>query len=296
MNRHTPDLSGKTAVVTGGGSGIGAGIARTFGALGANLVIGDIEMETAGQVAAELEGAGYPTLLVQVDVQEAEQVDVLIEEGVARFGGIDVLVNSAGVGTLSSIVDMLEEEWDWVLGVNLKGTFLCTRAVARWWLQNGRRGKIVNISSINEAVPLAGEAHYCASKGGVMMFTRSAALELAPYGIHVNAIAPAMIQTPMIEEVTVIPELHAAHLKQVPFGRFGTPEDVAKVAAFLASPWSDWITGASIPVDGGMHLIGEESYLWAIERAMRHHDQIPKVPMCWPPGALKEIGSKEERE
>ena len=296
MDGHTPDLSGKTAVVTGGGSGIGAGIARTFGALGANLVIGDIEMETAGQVAAELEGAGYPTLLVEVDVQEAKQVDALIEEAVARFGGVDVLVNSAGVGTLSSIVDMLEEEWDWVLGVNLKGTFLCTRAVARWWLQNGRRGKIVNLSSINEAVPLAGEAHYCASKGGVMMFTRSAALELAPYGIHVNAIAPAMIQTPMIEEVTVIPELHAAHLKQVPFGRFGTPEDVAKVAAFLASPWSDWITGASIPVDGGMHLIGEESYLWAIERAMRHHDQIPKVPMCWPPGALGEKEKEEESE
>ncbi|UCC65509.1 MAG: glucose 1-dehydrogenase [Anaerolineae bacterium] len=296
MDGHTPDLSGKTAVVTGGGSGIGAGIVRAFGALGANLVIGDIEMETAGQVAAELEGAGYPTLLVQVDVQEAGQVGALIEEAVARFGGVDVLVNSAGVGTLSSIVDMLEEEWDWVLGVNLKGTFLCTRAVARWWLQNGRRGMVVNLSSINEAVPLAGEAHYCASKGGVMMFTRSAALELAPYGIHVNAIAPAMIQTPMIEEVTVIPELHAAHLKQVPFGRFGTPEDVAKVAAFLASPWSDWITGASIPVDGGMHLIGEESYLWAIERAMRHHAQIPKVPMCWPPGALEETGSKEERE
>jgi len=122
----------------------------------------------------------------------------------------------------------------------------------------------------------------------VMMFTRSAALELAPYGIHVNALAPAMIETPMIEEVIVVPELRAAHQKQVPLGRFGKPENVAKVAAFLASPWSDWITGASIPVDGGMHLIGEESYIWAIERAMGHHDQIPKVPVCWPPGALEE--------
>jgi NAD(P)-dependent dehydrogenase (short-subunit alcohol dehydrogenase family) len=239
-------LSGKTAIITGGGSGIGAGIARTFGALGANLVIGDIEMETANPVAAELEQAGYPVLLCQVDVQDAKQVEALVEGAVTRFGGVDILVNSAGVGTLSSIVDMLEEEWDWVLGVNLKGTFLCTRAVARWWLGNDRRGKIINLSSINEAVPLAGEAHYCASKGGVMMFTRATALELAPYGIHVNAIAPAMIDTPMIEEVSVIPELHAAHLKQVPFGRFGKPGDVAKVAAFLASPWSDWITGASL--------------------------------------------------
>ncbi|MBL7183365.1 MAG: 3-oxoacyl-ACP reductase FabG [Anaerolineae bacterium] len=294
MAENTIDLSGKTAIITGGGSGIGAGIALMFGALGANLVIGDVEMETAEEVAAELEQAGYPVLLIQVDVQDAERVDALVEQAVARFGGVDILVNSAGVGTLSSIVDMLEEEWDWVLGVNLKGTFLCTRAVARWWLQNGRRGKIINLSSINEAVPLAGESHYCASKGGVMMFTRSAALELAPHGIHVNAIAPAMIETPMIEEVIVVPELRAAHQKQVPFGRFGQPEDVAKVAAFLVSPWADWITGASIPVDGGMHLIGEESYIWAIERAMGHHGQIPKVPMCWPPGALEEESKKEE--
>jgi NAD(P)-dependent dehydrogenase (short-subunit alcohol dehydrogenase family) len=293
MIEKTIDLSGKTAVITGGGSGIGAGIARAFGALGANLVIGDVELETAEEVAAELEQTGYPVLLVAVDVQDAEQVDALVEQAVARFGGIDLLINSAGVGTVSTIVDMLEEEWDWVLGVNLKGTFLCTRAVARWWLQNGRRGKIINLSSINEAVPLAGESHYCASKGGVMMFTRAAALELAPHGIHVNAIAPGMIETPMTEEVAVIPELHAAHMKQVPFGRFGKPEDVAKVAAFLASPWSDWITGASIHVDGGMHLVGEESYVWAIERAMGHHDRIPPVPMCWPPSALEE-GSEEE--
>ncbi len=288
MTEAKLDLSNRIAIITGGGSGIGAGIARLYGALGANLVIADVEMETAEEVAAELEGLGYPVLLVAVDVQDAEQVEALVYRTVERFGGVDVLVNSAGVGTLSTIVDMLEEEWDWVLGVNLKGTFLCTRAVVRWWLKHGRRGKIINLSSINERVPLAGEAHYCASKGGVMMFTRAAALELAPHGIQVNAIAPGMIETPMTEEVSVVPELHAAHLKQVPFGRFGRPEDVARVAAFLASEWSGWITGASLPVDGGMHLVGEESYLWAFERAMGHHDQIPKVPMCWPPGALEE--------
>ena len=296
MTGWTIDLNGQTAIITGGGSGIGAGIARTFGVLGAGLTIGDVEMETASEVVAELEEAGYPVLLVEVDVQDAKQVEALIEQAVARFGGVDILVNSAGVGTVSTIADMLEEEWDWVLGVNLKGTFLCTRAVVRWWLENGRRGRIINLCSINERVPLAGEAHYCASKGGVMMFTRSAALELAPHGIHVNAIAPGMIETPMTEEVSVIPELRAAHLKQVPQGRFGKPEDVAKVAAFLASPWSDWITGASIPVDGGMHLVGEESYIWAIERAMGHHNQIPKAPMCWPPGALEDGEDENEEE
>jgi NAD(P)-dependent dehydrogenase (short-subunit alcohol dehydrogenase family) len=294
MGQGQIDLSDKTAIITGGGSGIGAGIARTFGTLGANVVIADVEMETAEEIAAELQSVGYPVLLVQVDVQDAGQVEALVEQAVGRFGGVDILVNSAGVATLSSIVDLLEEEWDWVLGVNLKGTFLCTRAVVRWWIQEKRGGKIINLSSINERVPLIGEAHYCASKGGVMMFTRSAALELAPYGIQVNAIAPGMIETPMTEEVTVIPELHAAHMKQVPFGRFGLPEDVARVAAFLASPWAGWITGASIPVDGGMHLIGEESYLWAIERVMGHHDQIPKVPMCWPPGAMEGESEKEE--
>lgn len=287
------DLSGKTAIITGGGSGIGAGIAQTFAGLGANLVIADVELETAEGVVAALEDGGYPVLLVGLDVQDAGQVAAMVDAAVARFGGIDILVNSAGVGTLSSIVDMLEEEWDWVLGVNLKGVFLCTRAIARWWLKEDRGGKIINLSSINERVPLVGESHYCASKGGVMMFTRSAALELAPYGIQVNAIAPAMIQTPMIEELTAIPELHAAHIKQVPFGRFGTPDDVARVAAFLASPWADWITGASIPVDGGMHLVGEESYLWAVERAMGHHDQIPRAPMCWPPGKAGDGGQVE---
>jgi NAD(P)-dependent dehydrogenase (short-subunit alcohol dehydrogenase family) len=289
MLEGTIGLQGKTAIITGGGSGIGAGIARLFGTLGANIVLGDVEPETAGEISCELGEMGYPVLVVEVDVREAEQVDALVEKTVERFGGVDVLVNSAGVGTLSSIVDMIDEEWDWVLGVNLKGTFLCTRAVARWWIKTGNRGKIINLSSINERVPLAGEAHYCASKGGVMMFTRSAALELAPHGIHVNAIAPAMIQTPLTEELNVIPELHAAHLKQVPFGRMGQPEDVACVAAFLASPWSDWITGASVPADGGMHLVGEESYLWAVERAMGHHDQIPEVPMCWPAGGPGDV-------
>jgi 3-oxoacyl-[acyl-carrier protein] reductase len=287
MTEGSIDLDGTTAIITGGGSGIGAGIARMFGALGASLTIADVEMETAEEVAAELEAAGYPVLLTQTDVQDAAQVEAMVAATLERFGAIDTLVNSAGVGTLSSIVEMLEEEWDWVMGVNLKGTFLCTRAAVRWWLEVERPGRIINLSSINERVPLAGESHYCASKAGVMMFTRAAALELAPYGIQINAIAPAMIATPMTEEVRVVPELHEAHMKQVPLGRFGQPEDVAKVAAFLASPWSGWITGASLPVDGGMHLVGEESYLWAIERAMGHHDQIPKTPLCWPPGALQ---------
>jgi len=284
------DLSGKVAIVTGGASGIGRGIAEMFARLGAAVTVADIDLAAADKLVSELQVAGYPALAVEVDVQNAEAVDDMLARTVERFGGVDILVNSAGVGTESPIVEMLEEEWDWVLGVNLKGTFLCTRAVAKWWIEHNRRGKIINLSSINETVPLAGEAHYCASKGGVMMFTRAAALELAPYGIHVNALAPGMIETPLTEEITLIPELRQMHVKQIPFGRFGQPEDVARAAAFLASEWSDWVTGHSLFVDGGMHLIGEESYLWATERAMMHHDRIPKVSMCWPPGALEQTG------
>ena len=282
------NLAHKVAIVTGGASGIGRAIARQFAALGASVVVADIALEGAQAVAAEIAAAGGQALAVEVDVAQAEAVENMLQATLERFGQVDLLVNSAGVGTLSSIVEMTEEEWDWVLNVNLKGTFLCTRAVARWLIENKRKGKIINLSSINETVPLAGEVHYSASKGGVMMLTRAAALELAPYGIHVNAIAPGMIETALTEEVSQIPELRAAHLKQIPFGRFGQPEDVAKVAAFLASAWSDWVTGHSLAVDGGMHLVGEESYLWAVERAMRHHDSIPKVPVCWPAGEIRD--------
>jgi NAD(P)-dependent dehydrogenase (short-subunit alcohol dehydrogenase family) len=282
------DLTGKVALVTGGGSGIGQGIARMFASLGASVAVADLDLSGAESTAHALEAEGHPALALEVDVQTADSVDAMVTRTIESLGGLDILVNSAGVGSESMIVDMLEEEWDWVLGVNLKGTFLCTRAAARWWIAQKRPGKIINLSSINETVPLAGEVHYCASKGGVMMFTRAAALELAPYRIHVNALAPGMIETPLTEEVTQIPELRRMHLKQVPFGRFGQPEDVARAAAFLASEWSDWVTGHTLFVDGGMHLVGEESYVWAMERAMRHDDSIPRVPLCWPPGALED--------
>ena len=146
MSQVLFDLEDKTAIITGGGSGIGAGIARAYGALGANLVIADVELETSEEVVAELEAAGYPVLLLQVDVRFEDQVEAMVQQATNSFGSVDILVNSAGVGTLSSIVDMLEEEWDWVLDVNLKGPFLCTRAVARRWIQTGRGGRIINLS------------------------------------------------------------------------------------------------------------------------------------------------------
>jgi NAD(P)-dependent dehydrogenase (short-subunit alcohol dehydrogenase family) len=278
------NLAGKVAIVTGGASGIGRAIVHQFAALGARVVSADIDAQGAEAVAEELRGRGHEALATETDVSQAAQVEAMVQATLARFGQIDILVNNAGTSTLSSLVEMIEEEWDWVMDVNLKGTFLCTRAVAQEMIRAGRGGKIINLSSINEKIPVAGIAHYCASKAGIMMFTRTVALELAPYKINVNAIGPGGIDTPLMEEILLIPELNQALLKQIPFGRFGQPEDVAKAAAFLASEWSDWITGHTIYVDGGMHLVGEESYLWAVERGMMHHDRIPRVPLCWPAG------------
>lgn len=272
------DLKDKVAMITGGGSGIGRGIARMYACLGAAVGLCDLEVEDVEEVAKEIAGDGGKAIALEMDVTDAEAVEKAVERISSMLGPVDILVNSAGTGTMTSLLEMIEEEWDMVLDVNLKGTFLCTRAVARRMVERGKGGKIINLSSINEEIPLAGESNYCASKGGVKMFTRSVALELAPYGIRVNAIGPGAIETPLMEEVLSVPELSKCIQRQIPLGRFGQPEDVAKVAAFLATEWSDWVTGHTIYCDGGMHLIGEQSYLWSFERAMGH--DVPDIPMC----------------
>jgi glucose 1-dehydrogenase len=272
------DLEGKVAMITGGGSGIGRGIGKMYASLGAAVGLCDLEAEDAEEAAGEIVRDGGKAIALEMDVTDAEAVEAAVERITAVLGPIDVLVNSAGTGTMTSLLEMIEEEWDMVLDVNLKGTFLCTRAVARRMVERDKGGKIINLSSINEEIPLAGESNYCASKGGVRMFTRSVALELAPFRIKVNAIGPGAIETALMEEVLSVPELRKSIQRQIPLGRFGKPQDVAKVAVFLATDWSDWVTGHTIYCDGGMHLIGEQSYLWAFERAMGH--DVPDNPMC----------------
>jgi glucose 1-dehydrogenase len=279
------NLDGKAVMVTGGASGIGRGIADGFAGLGARLMIADLDDEAAGEAAAAINGSGGKAVSCGLDVTDEESVSAGFESTVAELGGLDVLVNSAGTGCMSAIEDMIVEEWDMVIDVNLKGTFLCTREAVKIMKENGG-GKIINLSSINETVPMAGEIPYCASKGGVMMLTRAAALELAPYGINVNAIGPGAIDTPLMEEVLSVPEIREGIVRQIPFGRLGRPEDVAKAAVFLASDLADWVTGHTLFVDGGMHLVGEISYLWHIERVMGN--EVPGTPMCQPPTAPEE--------
>ncbi len=278
-------LDGKVAVVTGGASGIGRGIAREFASLGATVVIADLEEEQAEEAAGEIRGSGGKAKALQVDVTSEESVAGLFGRVVEEYGTVDVLVNSAGTGCMSAIDELIIEEWEMVIDVNLKGTFLCIREASKIMKEKGR-GKIINLSSINETVPLAGEIPYCASKGGVMMMTRAAALELGPCGIHVNALAPGAIDTPLMDEVLQIPEIREGILRQIPFGRLGTPADVARAAVFLASELSDWVTGHSLYVDGGMHLVGETSYLWPIERVMEN--PVPEAPICQPPRTPEE--------
>jgi len=278
-------FDGKVAFVTGGASGIGKGIAEEFARLGAKVIIADLDEELAEEVAGNMKESGLDVIPKQLDVTSEDSVCEIFESVKNEFGGLDILVNSAGTGCMSAIDELIEEEWDMVIDVNLKGTFLCTREAAKIMKERGG-GKIINLSSINETVPLAGEVPYCASKGGVMMLTRASALELAPYGINVNALGPGAIDTPLMEEVLSVPEIRDGILRQIPFGRLGKPEDVARAAVFLASELSNWVTGHTLYVDGGMHLVGEISYLWPIERVMGH--EVPDVPICQPPRESEE--------
>ncbi len=275
----------KVALVTGGASGIGRGIAEMFASLGASVVIADLDPEMAGGAAKAINESGGKALALELDVTDEESVVAVFERTVSEFGTVDILVNSAGTGCMSAIDELIIEEWDMVLDVNLKGTFLCIREAAKVMKEQGS-GKIINLSSINETVPLAGEIPYCASKGGVMMMTRSAALELGPYGINVNALGPGAIDTPLMDEVLQIPEIKEGILRQIPFGRLGQPSDVAKAATFLASELADWVTGHTLYVDGGMHLVGEISYLWPIERVM--DNPVPGAPICQAPKTPEE--------
>jgi 3-oxoacyl-[acyl-carrier protein] reductase len=248
------DLSGQVAIVTGGGRGIGRAIARTLGAAGASVAVAyHTSREGAEAITAEIEAAGSQALAVQTDVRRADQVEALVITVVERLGHIDALVNNAGIFTQDLQTELGEADWDAVLDTNLKGLWLCTKAVANQMIAQGKGGCIVNLSSINAVHPgFGGTAHYDASKGGVMAYTRSLAAELAPHNIRVNAVGPGLTDSPDLRKQA--PELVSTVEARTPLRRLGQPEEMAKVVLFLVSPLASWVTGQTVFADGGYLL------------------------------------------
>lgn len=253
-------LEDRVAIVTGAGRGIGRGIAQALAREGARVVIADIAYRDATHVAADLRKESRGALAVKVDVTKIADVHKMVERTLARFGCIDILVNNAGIIRVGTVVEMSEQDWDAVLAVNLKGTFLCCQAVAPHMMAR-RSGKIINISSTAGRRGLPGKAHYHASKFGVIGFTQSLALELAPYNINVNCICPGVVTTAMHTQVLTpfaarrqgISEEDAYQrvIDSIPLRRPQTPDDIGNLTAFLASEDARNITGQSINVSGG---------------------------------------------
>jgi len=245
-------LEGQVALVTGAGragKGIGRSIALALAGEGAKIAIADFVAEAAESVAKEVQATGVESLALVGSVSSPEDVDRMVQETVDRFGKIDILVNNAGITRDNLLVRMSEDEWDAVLDTNLKGTFNCTKAVAKHMMRQ-RSGKIVNVASVMGIMGNAGQANYSASKGGVIALTKTTAKELGSRGVNVNAVAPGFIQTVMTEDM---PEEAKADISvKIPLRRLGTPEDVAGVALFLCSPAASYITGQVIAIDGGM--------------------------------------------
>jgi 3-oxoacyl-[acyl-carrier protein] reductase len=238
-------LQNKVAIVTGSGQGIGLGIALVLAKEGCHVVVSDLNPETAKKASAEIQKLGINSISVACDVSKKNEVDHLIDSTIKEFGYLDILVNNAGIFPFKPFLEMTENDWDKVLDVNLKSVFLCSQSAAKVMKPGS---KIVNISSIASIVGFPNLTHYCASKGGINGFTRALALELASKKINVNVIAPGAIETP---GASMNEETKKATLPLIPAGRIGTPIDIGRAVAFLASDYADYITGQVLPVDGG---------------------------------------------
>lgn len=247
-------LKDKVAIITGASSGIGRASAVLFAKEGANVVIADIVRKGGLEAVKMIRNNGGEATFVKTDVSRASDVKRMVKTPVEKYGAIDILFNNAGINLEKTVTDTSEEEWDRVTDVNLKGVFLCSKYAVPEMMQNGS-GVIINTASMFGLVGQVHEAAYCASKGGVVLLTKAMALDYGPYNIRVNCICPDMIQTPIHEAFVATlaePEREMREmLKQIPLGRFGQPEDVARAALFLASDESSYITGVALVVNGG---------------------------------------------
>ncbi|HHW32452.1 MAG TPA: 3-oxoacyl-[acyl-carrier-protein] reductase [Clostridiaceae bacterium] len=243
-------LKGKTALVTGAGRGLGKAIALKLAQMGANIVLNDIvNSDSVDSTAKEFTEAGYNVIVIKGDVRNTEDVENMMKKTVEVFGSLDILVNNAGITRDTLLLKMTEKDWEDVIGINLTGAFICTKAAAKIMVKQ-RSGKIINISSVAGVMGNPGQANYSASKAGLIGLTKSTAKELASRNITCNAVAPGLIVSKMTD---VLPDkVKENYLNSIPLKRFGTPEDVANVVGFLASDDSNYITGQVIHIDGGL--------------------------------------------
>jgi glucose 1-dehydrogenase len=264
----TPDcpvprlLKGQKALVTGANSGIGKAVAIALGQAGADVVVNYVRDDgSANEVVQTISKSGARALAIQADVSQEPQIQAMFAQMLKNFGTIDVLVSNAGLQKDAPLEEMTLAQWNTVIGVNLTGQFLCAREAVREFKRRGvvkdvsvSAGKIICMSSVHETIPWAGHVNYAASKGGVMLMMKSIAQEVAPYRIRVNSICPGAIRTPINTSAWATPEAYNSLMTLIPYKRIGEPEDIGRVAAFLASDQADYINGASIFVDGGMTL------------------------------------------
>ena len=243
-------MSDRVAIVTGAGQGMGRAVAMRLSADGARVVVNDVNEEAAARAAKGIQDAGGKAIAVAGDVTSSGDVADVVRTALDTYGRIDILVNNAGVLRPTKVIDIEEDEWDWVIAVNLKGTYLCSRAVLPAMRETGW-GRIVNFSSTaGKSTSTVGGAHYTAAKAGILGFTRHLAREAAGYGITVNAVCPGLINTEMVRG-TIPDEQARAYADSFPIQRMGEPSEVAELVAFLASDRAAYITGASLDINGG---------------------------------------------
>lgn len=246
-------LQGKTAIVTGAATGIGQAIAIAFAQKGAAVVVDYVgDASVSKDTITKIDAIGGKSLAVDADISNPDQVNALIQHTVDAFGKLDIFVNNAGIEKKFAFVDYPLEEWQKIMAVNLTGPFLCSQAAAKQMIAQGGGGRIINISSIHEDLPMPTNAPYCATKGGLRMLMRTIAVELAPHQITVNNIGPGAIYTPIDKDVESDAKLNDRILAEIPMGRWGKPEEVAHLAVYLASDDAAYVTGSTHFIDGGM--------------------------------------------
>jgi glucose 1-dehydrogenase len=246
-------LAGKVAVITGAGTGIGQGIALAMAQAGASIVADYVgKPEVAQDTIDQITKLGGKVIGVAADISNPDDVAMLIQKTVETFGKLDIFVNNAGIEKKFAFVDYPLDEWNKIIAVNLTGAFLCSQAAARQMIVQGNGGRIINISSIHEDLPLLTNAPYCASKGGLRMLMRTIAVELAPHKITVNNIGPGAVYTPIDKDVEEDKALNDAILAEIPLRRWGQPEEIGGLAVFLASDQASYVTGSTYFIDGGM--------------------------------------------